>query len=493
MKSCTLKAKRACLLITICLMLAGCNAKVTGPPNIIVILADDLGWSDTAVYGSQFYDTPSIDQLANQGIRFTQAYAASPVCSPTRASILTGLYPARIGMTSATAHLSEVITTASVPAEADAEEAALTPVSITRLPQSYVTYAELLKEAGYQTAFMGKWHLGHPPHTPESQGFDVVVGGRAHPGPPPPGHFFSPWNLKTIPTVPDGSHIADVITDAALSFIETNQSQPFLLNLWYYDVHAPYQGTPELIEKYRSRTDGKGQDSPVMGAMIEKMDTNIGRVIARVAELGLEKRTVIIFMSDNGGNMYDRVDDTTPTDNAPLRSGKGNNYEGGVRVPLIVSGGFGAPEAGESIGTITKNQVSDHRISSIDLFPTILQIAGIEPTPSDGHSFFPTLIGETQLEKPVFSHFPHYVNATQNLPNTSVIEGHWKLYKFHFDGPAQTHRYELYNLATDISETTNIAIQHPELVARMATLIEKHLSDVEAVSLAANPAFIPAE
>jgi len=394
-----------------------CSLFAEKSPNIILIVADDLGWKDSAVYGSDFYRTPAIDRLASEGVLFTDAYSANPLCCPTRASILTGQYPSRLRFTAASGHLAREVLDPQEGTAAPPDKPAIIPKSRTRLPNEYVTYAELLKEAGYATAFVGKWHLGKGKYIPENQGFDVVVGGRHHPGPPPPGMFFAPWNIDTIKKVKSGTHISDAITNEALDFVRQNSENPFLLNLWFYDVHAPFQAKPKLIDQYEQRVKPEGdQRSPTMGAMIETMDRNVGRLLDELNRLNIRENTVIIFTSDNGGNMYNEVDGTTPTNNTPLKSGKGNNYEGGVRVPLIVS-----VPAQENQGS-----VSNAIISSVDIYPTILTMAGLPLSPEnhiDGVDFSPAIKGESHNRGPLISHFPHYVPATLNLPNTSVRVG----------------------------------------------------------------------
>jgi arylsulfatase A-like enzyme len=452
-------------------------------PNIILIVADDLGWKDSGAYGSEFYQTPGIDRLASEGVLFTDAYSANPLCCPTRASLLTGQYPARLRFTAASGHIPQAILDPQLGTSAAPTMPAIIPQSRSRLPNEYVTYAELLKEAGYRTAFVGKWHLGRDEYIPENQGFDVVVGGRHHPGPPPPGMFFAPWDIDTIKKVDPGTHISDAITDEALDFINDNRNGPFLLNLWYYDVHAPFQAKPELLDQYEQRIDSDySQRSPTMGAMIETMDTNIGRLLKELDRLRIRKDTIIIFTSDNGGNMYNEVDGTTPTNNAPLKSGKGNNYEGGVRVPLIVSWPF------KSVGGTT----SDAVISSVDMYPTILTMAGLPLRPEyhvDGVDFTEAIEGKSHDRGPTISHFPHYVPATDNLPNTSVRVGDFKLYRFYYDGEDQAHRYELYNLNEDIGETNNLAAAMPEKVESLDGIIEQYLVEADVLVPIKNPRY----
>ncbi len=462
-------------------VLARARARKKRPPNIVFILADDLGWRDARVYGSTYYRTPNIDRLAARGMRFTDAYAAAPICSPTRASILTGQYPARLRFTTPAGHLPQVILDPVVPETAPPDRKICTPQSRTRLPNTTLTLAEVLAPAGYATGFFGKWHLGRPPYSPWNQGFETTVGGCGYPGPPPPGHYFSPWACKTIPKQPPGTHICDVLTSAAVRFIEKHRNQPFFLDLCYYDVHAPFQSKKRLIEKYRKLARPNApQHCPTMAAMIEVLDAGVGRVVAALDRLGLMQNTLLVFFSDNGGNMYDRVDGTTPTNNAPLRGGKATIYEGGVREPCIVVWP----------GHVKPGSVSREIITSVDFFPTFLDVLGL-PRPRgtvlDGVSILPALRGGRLPTRPIFCHFPHNVRATGNIASTSVRLGDWKLIRFWFDGPGRKHRYELYNLKTDIGETRNLAAQHPEIVRRLDALITHWLADTRALVPKLNP------
>ena len=469
-------------IVLIALVLAS-HASFAKQPNIILIVADDLGWKDSSAYGSEFYQTPGIDRLAREGTLFTDAYSANPLCCPTRASILTGQYPSRLHFTAANGHIPQVILNPKEGTSAAPDKPAIIPQSRSRLPNEYMTYAELLKDAGYATAFVGKWHLGQGKYIPENQGFDVVVGGRHHPGPPPPGMFFAPWDIDTIKKVKPGTHISDAITDEALEFVRANREEPFLLNLWYYDVHAPFQAKPELMDKYEQLIDPDyTQRSPTMGAMIEVMDINIGRLIGELERLGIRDNTIIIFTSDNGGNMYNQVDGTTPTNNAPLKSGKGNNYEGGVRVPLIVSWP----------GVSRSGYKTDSVVSSVDLYPTILRMADLPLHPEhhiDGVDFTAAIRGDDHDRGATISHFPHYVPATDNLPNTSIRVGEFKLYRFYYDGEEQAHRYELYNLKDDIGETVNLAEAMPEKVEALDAMIQEHLDEADVLVPIKNPRF----
>lgn len=453
-------------------------------PNVIVMLADDMGWMDSGAYGSQYYDTPNLDRLATKGVRFTNAYSASPLCSPTRLSILTGKYPHRLGMTQPAGHLPPL--PAGTPlygGQGAAWQAYLVPKSRRFLPNDADTYGKLFNRAGYATAFMGKWHLGTAPHYPEQHGFDVVVGGRGNPG--PPGGYFAPWRSDTLPKRPEGTHIDDAITDEALRFIQANRDRPFLLNLWFYDVHAPFEGKESLVNKYRVRNDPRGQqDCPVMGAMIETLDQNVGRVLDKLDELGLRQNTIIVFWSDNGGNMYNEVDGTTPTNNAPLKAGKGNIHEGGIRVPAII----------DWPGVTKPGTVSDVVVSTIDIYPTLLQMTGL-PKPStaqfDGVGLESVLRGNDIERDTMFFHFPHYVPKPKNVSASAVRHRDYKLIRrYHGDG-SQPYSFELYHLGNDIGESDNLAERMPGLVTELDAMIDEHLESTGTPVPPPNPAYDP--
>lgn len=441
--------------------------------NVIFILVDDLGWKDLTCYGSDFYETPNVDALAKSGMSFSDAYSASPLCSPTRASILTGLEPGRLRFTAPLGHLEQEILDPKETSTAAPYIKASVPESRTRLPNEYLTFPEILKQNGYSTAFMGKWHLGSAPYIPENQGFDVVVGGREHPGPPGPGHFFAPWDCETLPVVPEGTHISDVITDKAVDYIKSNKDNPFLLCLWFYDVHAPFQAKETLKQKYSAKLNAEHiQRSPTMASMIETMDINVGRIMQTIKDLKLEDDTIIVFTSDNGGNMYDGPDGTNPTNNYPLRGGKGNNYEGGVRVPLIIKVP-GLTKAGSKSDVIT---------STVDHYNSLLELLDIpmpEEVTTDGFSYVKALKGEKYKRGPIYSTFCHNVPATDNRANISMREGPWRLYKFYFDAADYGHRYELYNLEDDIGETTNLVDKMPQKVIEMTILLDEHVEEAE--------------
>lgn len=456
------------------------------PPNVVLVMADDFGWADAGCYGSRFHQTPNIDRLAERGLRFTDYYAANPLCSPTRASVLTGQYPGRLRFTTPSGHVPEVVLDPGIRPKGPPNQKALIPETRTRLPNEYVTVAEALKEAGYATAFVGKWHLGRAPYLPENQGFDVVVGGRENPGPPPPGNYFAPWGIDTLPTAPAGTHVTDVTTDAAIEFLRANRDRSFFLNYWPYSVHAPFQAEPELIEKHRKRVDPSDpQRCPTMAAMIEALDRNVGRLTAALDELGLADNTLLLFTSDNGGNMYSDVEGEVPTSNAPLRGGKAMIYEGGIRVPMVAVWP----------GRIEPGKTTDAVACSIDLYPTLLEVAGRDPKPGqilDGVSLLATLTGGGRPDREaLFCHFPHYTPATGNRPATSVRRGDWKLIRFHCDADDRSDRHELYNLRDDLGESTDLAAQRPDLGKELDALISKHLEETAALVPVPNPAYDP--
>lgn len=472
------------LLLTVVTM--GCAAVAEKKPNIVMIIVDDLGWRDVGCYGSELYETPAVDALAAGGLSYSNAYASSPLCTPTRASILTGQTVGRLRITTPEGHLPAVNLD---PQERMTEAAGYpmtNPETGNRLPLDAITISKILKDGGYVTSFMGKWHLGYDPYIPENYGFDHVVGGRAFPGPPPPG-FFGPWDTKVtnMPEVEGSPNADDVLGDEAVRFIESKQDEPFFLALWFFNVHAPFQGKPELIEKYAPlAANAQYQKSAIMGAMVETMDQNVAKVSDALARLGLDKDTIIIFSSDNGGNMYDRPDGVNPTNNFPLKGGKGNNYEGGSRVPLIV----------KWPGRIPAGAWTDTIAISYDYFPTLLEVTGIE-TPSDavldGVSLVPSFDGTTMERPPITSMFGHTVLATGNISNVWVRDGKWKLLRFFHTGKGQSHHYELYNLSVDPGETNNLAQQEPTRVAQLNAWLDQHLEETETLLPRKNPDYNP--
>ncbi|HPD46808.1 MAG TPA: sulfatase [Anaerohalosphaeraceae bacterium] len=453
--------------------------------NFVFFLIDDMGWTDLGCFGSTFYETPNIDRLARQGVRFTNAYAACPVCSPTRASIMTGKYPARVGITN------------YIPGRREGK--LIEPDYLFNLPLAETTVAEAFKEAGYRCGFVGKWHLCHGPEEencrPDRQGFDVNKGGFTAGAPrgrkgPFEGGFFPPYNNPALPDGPEGEYLTDRLTNEALTFIETNKDRPFFLYLSHYAVHNPQQAKPEYIEKYKAKLaalppsdrpeflpEGKRQvrqiqKQPVYAAMIQSVDDSVGRIMAALELWGLADNTAIFFTSDNGGLS---TSEGSPTANVPLRAGKGWLYEGGIRVPLIVKW----PNVAEAGST------SEAVVTSTDFYPTLLQMAGLPLKPSqhaDGTSFVDALRGRTDFARgPVYWHYPHYGNQG-GTPGGAVRAGVWKLVEFYED-----MRVELYNLAEDISEKNNLAARLPEKANELRQMLHAWRKQVSARMPTPNP------
>ena len=461
-------------------------------PNIIFVLIDDMGWKDLVCYGSPFYETPNIDRLAKEGMRFTDAYAACPVCSPTRASILTGKYPATVGITDwidAHGHIHP------------ARGKVIDVPYLKNLPTSEHSLASALKDGGYQTWHVGKWHLGGEGHLPQDHGFEKNVGG-AHQGSPGKGGYFSPWTIPPLENadVPDGTYLTDYLTDQILDLLANKDERPFFLNLCYYQVHTPLQAKEEKIEKYKAKATAMGldevetfvdgehypcehkkdqrvrrrlvQSDPVYAGMIESLDESIGRILDALDESGQADNTLIVFTSDNGGLA---TSEGSPTCNAPLAEGKGWMYEGGTREPLMV----------RWPGTVEAGSTCSVPVSSPDFYPTLLELAGLDPIPQqhcDGMSFAPILRGETSLKRDgIFWHYPHYGNQG-GTPGSSVRAGDYELIEFFDDG-----RLELYNLRRDIGEEKNLAEREPEKRDELHALLKEWREKVEAKIPQPNP------
>jgi arylsulfatase A-like enzyme len=468
-------------------------------PNLVFILADDLGWSDTTFdRPNAFYETPNIQRLAQRGMRFTQAYAANPLCSPTRASILSGLYPARIGITAPVCHLPQVILEKATVKAAAPTAKVLVAQSITRFETKYFTLAEALKAEGYATAHFGKWHLGAEPYSPLQHGFDVDY---PHwPGPGPAGSYVAPWRFPEALNFPSqpGEHIEDRMASEAIAFMKANRERPFYVNYWAFSVHAPYDAKPALIEKYRAKAaslpPGSAQRNPVFAAMVQSLDENVGRLLDTLDELKLTEKTIIVFFSDNGGVHWlagtpeatkaAGIENIPITSNAPLRGGKATTYEGGTREPCIIAWP----------GLTKPGLASRAIIQSIDFFPTfadLLQLKIPDTLKFDGISFAPALRGVAHDRGPTFCHFPHTTPASGGLASTWVRVGDWKLIRFYGLNADQSDLLELYNLRDDLSETRNLAAQLPAKVQELNALIAGFLKDTEAVVPSRNPNYDP--
>ncbi len=460
------------------------QAQAKPKPNIILFLIDDLGWADLGITGSKYYETPHLDKLAREGAFFTDAYAANPVCSPTRASVLTGKYPSRIGLTNHSGARGGM-----------GPQYKLTPPEVVgNMPPGDVTLAEALKSAGYTTAHIGKWHLqAHHmkgrEYYPEANGFDLNIAGHKM---GQPGDYYFPYTSKQHPStnVPDmedgkeGDYLTDALTDKAIKFIEDQAGQgesPFFLNFWYYTVHTPIIPDKSKLKKYNQKAksmwlDQKAkvgikehqsisravQSSAAYACMVESMDENIGRIIATLKKRGIFENTIIVFLSDNGG-LSTGSGPNSPTSSLPLRAGKAWVYEGGIRSPLIIS-----YPAGLKPGL----KVNEPAVST-DIYPTLLDLAGLPLIPEqhvDGLSLKPLLSGKKAIlgREAIYFHYPHYHHINTMGPAGAVRMGDYKLIEVYESGQC-----ELYNLREDIGEQKNLASQKPELVAKMKKMLQE--------------------
>ena len=475
-----------------CSLLAGVNGAFANeavekstPPNVILIVVDDMGWMDLSCQGSDYYKTPNIDRIAQEGMRFTNGYAACAVCSPTRAALQTGRYPARIGVTDWIRSLfqrGELGTPEKNPTEyvGGKNRKLLCPPNPFWMEHDEVTVAEVLGSHGYKTAYIGKWHLGDEAWYPPGQGYDENRGGCDYGQPP---SYFDPYNQPKhrhpmiragIPSLPGrkpGEFLTHREADEAVQLIRQWKDKPFFINLGHYAVHTPIQAIDEVAAKYKQ--DGKSDVNAKYAAMVESIDDSTQQILQTLQELNLDDRTMIIFTSDNGG-----LDNGgRPTENAPLRSGKGYAYEGGIRVPFLV----------RWPGQIEPGTLSDTPVCSIDVFPTILDAVGVTaPTDReiDGLSLLPLLrsAGQTPLKRDeLIWHFPHYRHAPG--PYSILRKGNWKLIQFD-EGIS-----ELYDLENDLSESNNLAEQEAEKVKTMRARLSAILESMDAKRPIANPDF----
>jgi len=443
--------------------------------NFVFFLIDDLGWTDLGCYGSRFYETPNIDRFASEGMRFTDAYAACPVCSPTRASIVAGKYPARLGITQWIGGPNEP-----------------TPYRH-YLPLEEVTIAEALKEAGYATGFVGKWHLAtreedRAKYYPDRQGFDVNIGGDWSGAPPT---YFWPYerrgrNLETLPPGGhEGEYLTDRLTDESLKFLEGNKDKPFLLYLSHYAVHTPTESKQILTDKYKAKAEKlpapygpkfvtvydryrtrQVQDNPVYAGMVQSVDESVGRVMKKLEELGVADNTVVLFMSDNGG--LTTVPREGPTCVLPLRAGKGWLYEGGIREPMII----------KWPGVVKPGSTCSEPVISTDFYPTMLQMAGLPLKPEqhvDGVSLVPLLMGKGKLKREaIYWHYPHY-HGSGSKPSGAIRAGDYKLIEWY-----ENNSVELYNLKDDIGEKNDLSTRMPKKAAELQRLLHRWLKQTKA-------------
>ncbi len=456
-----------CLLLLAASQAALAKAPTPARLNIIVLLADDMGWNGPSCYGSDLHRTPNLDQLAKRGMKFTNAYAACTVCSPTRAAMMTGKYPARL-------HLTDWIAGQNRP-----WEILSIPDWNKRLELSETTIAEALKKVGYRTAHVGKWHLGSEGHMPQHQGFEINVGGTLRGS--PSGGYFLP-NKMNLPEAKQGEYLTDHLTTQALKIIDNWQDEPFFLHFAYYTVHTPIQGKPDLVRQYQARVrPGATHTNATYAAMFHSLDESVGRIVKKLNELKIADRTVILFTSDNGGLTQRLGKKTSITDNAPLRRGKGAAYEGGVRVPMIAYWP-GVTKAGSSCDT---------PVMTIDFFPTIMQITAAGPgrkpqNKVDGKSFVPLLQGKPGISRDaLFWHYPHY-HAGGDHPYGAIRNGNWKLIEFYHD-----QSIELYDLDKDIGEAKNLATREPEMAQRLRGQLQNWRRSVAAQMPTRNPRYDP--
>ena len=459
-------------------------------PNIVFILIDDLGGRDITCYGSTFYETPNIDSLGTSGMTFTNAYASCPVCSPTRASIMTGKYPATVGVTNFIAGV---------------ERGRLLDVPyVKHLPLSEKTIASALRDGGYQTWHVGKWHLGEEPYYPDKHGFDVNIGGCGW-GMPKKG-YFSPWGIPTMSDGTEGEYLTDRLTDEAIKLIENSDVRPFFLNLWHYTVHTPIQAKPQHIRRFEQKAKDLGldkidpfetgehfpcehkkdkrvirrrlQSDPVYAAMIYSLDENVGRLLKAIDDAGQTDNTIVVFTSDNGGLA---TAEGSPTCNAPFAEGKGWMYEGGTREPLLV----------RWPARITAGSICDVPVTSPDFYPTFLEAAGLPLIPeqhTDGTSIMALLQGAHSLDRDaIYWHYPHYGNQG-GTPGSSIRMGDYKLIEF-----LEDNHLELYNLREDISEEHNLADELPGIAREMRQMLADWREKIGAQMPKQNPDWKPAE
>ena len=456
------------------------SASAAGQPNVLFILADDLGWRDLACFGSTYHETPNIDRLAARGMKFTNAYG-QPLCSPTRSALLTGLDPARTGITQPHCHLPQVVLEPKRAASAPAKEPLLGAVPVTRLKTEFKTLPEAFLASGYHTAHFGKWHLGPEPYSPLRQGYEIDVPHTNEPGPLPEGFFhpFKVWKGKGKP----GDNLEDVLATEAANYIRQKRDRPFFMTYRAFEVHSPWQATKEQVDHFLAKADPKNpQRNAVYAGMVQGLDNAVGTLVKTLEESSQLDNTLIVFLSDNGGYitpnkqyMLPEYHTTPPTSNAPLRDGKATLYEGGVRVPLIISWP----------GKVAPGTSSDVLVAMTDWFPTFCELLSLpkpDAQPQDGSSFAPALRGKPVERKNIAFHFPHGAKA-----GSALREGDWKLIRRY----ATANGNELYDLATDLGETKNLAGEQPGKVAALNQQLDTYLKTTGAIIPIANPAWVP--
>ena len=480
------------------LLFAPLAALAADKPNIILILADDLGGRDLACFGSKYHETPNLDRLAARGVRLTQAYSASPLCSPTRSSIMIGQHPARTGITAPACHLTKVELQKRLLV---GPERVHVSNSVTRMKPGYYTLAESLKAAGYATAHFGKWHLGHnlkagDAYEPRDQGFDVDWPHTPR-APGPGGGYLAPWQFIVDPAIKDeaGRHVDERMADEAGKFIRASKGRPFFVNFWLFSVHSPWNARKDYIEYFKQKADpANPQKNPLYAAMVKSLDDSVGRLLKHLDDSGEADNTIIVFWSDNGGYAYppkktdpEGYAEIPATSNLPYRSGKASLYEGGTREPGIVVWP----------GKVKAGTTADFLMQSVDLYPTLLRAGGAAGQPDqkvDGLDQTDALLGGASPRDRVFCHFPHGNAARDSVMDgfyagTYVRKGDWKLIRFYGRNEDGSDELELYDLKQDLGERRNLAKDQAALAQELNGLIDGFLKDTEAVIPKANPNF----
>jgi len=467
--------------VLLCVLFCSIEATAAKQTNFLFFLVDDMGWADIGVNGSKFHETPHIDRLAATGMRFTQGYAACPVCSPTRASIMTGRHPVRVGITD------------WIPGQSNrATNKLLHPQDRNNLAHEEVTIAEQLKKHDYQTFFAGKWHLGSEGHWPEDQGFDINIGGH-HRG-SPPGGYYAPWTNPALKSKKNGEYLTERLTEESVKFLEKRDAnKPFLLYLSYYNIHTPIQPYKKRIDHYTAKaakifkgktptqkehegTTRMRQDNAALASMVAAVDDSVGTLLGKLKELKLDENTVVIFFSDNGGLSTRGGKRFGPGCNLPLRASKGWLYEGGVREPTIIR----AP------GVTKPGSVSHKPMVSMDFFPTMLELAGLPAQTklhADGQSLVSQLKGNDSGSRTLYWHYPHYHGSSWK-PGAAIRDGDWKLIEFYHH-----EKIELYNLAEDIGEQKNLAASHPQKAVELRAKLVAWQKQLKAKMPLPNPAY----
>jgi len=467
--------------VLLCVLFCSIEATAAKQTNFLFFLVDDMGWADIGANGSKFHETPHIDRLAATGMRFMQGYAACPVCSPTRASIMTGRHPVRVDITD------------WIPGQSNrATNKLLHPQDRNNLAHEEVTIAEQLKKHSYQTFFAGKWHLGSEGHWPEDQGFDINIGGH-HRG-SPPGGYYAPWTNPALKSKKKGEYLTERLTEESVKFLEKRDAnKPFLLYLSYYNIHTPIQPYKKRIDHYTAKAakifKGKTptqkehegttrirQDNAALASMVAAVDDSVGTLLGKLKELKLDENTVVIFFSDNGGLSTRGGKRFGPGCNLPLRASKGWLYEGGVREPTIIR----AP------GVTKPGSVSHKPMVSMDFFPTMLELAGLPAQTklhADGQSLVSQLKGNDSGSRTLYWHYPHYHGSSWK-PGAAIRDGDWKLIEFYHH-----EKIELYNLAEDIGEQKNLAASHPQKAVELRAKLVAWQKQLKAKMPLPNPAY----